>query len=316
MLNAPRDRYGEAAFLASWFAEIRAGYTPAHDLDLDERLSEYLDAEVPPEREAALTATVKAETERYLAAERLAEDAWSGPTTNDILTRAFAALDGAGILAIEDAGLSIKDGWARVGQAVKPHHHGAAFFHRYDVMDVLDGMSLLVAFGTSGPDPGDDRTSIAIGEQVAEHLASHGFSVTWSGRSEDRIEVAPFTWQRRRWTMPGTILPPSKQPWTKRSPQLPLIVPVFDERKYGLSDYARRTCHAFDVVLAHYIRAFWKLLGGERGQPVHVGLPHTFVPAGEVVTMIPRDAMTNLDAEEAAALRRRSLEIRAATKGP
>ncbi|MEI8256209.1 MAG: hypothetical protein WCJ30_11110 [Deltaproteobacteria bacterium] len=201
-------------------------------------------------------------------------------------------------------GLSIQDGWARVGLAATSQHHGAVFFHRGDVIDALEGLPLLLAFDVCGAEPGDERARVALGTQVAEHLAAFGLHVTWSGDACDRVALAPFPWQRRRWTRTPTRPAPSPQMWTRAPRQPNLFAPTAEAlAPYAHQVRAYRTCHGFDVLLATLHRGAWRLLGGERGQPGHEGPPHTFVRAGELTTMIPRDALTNLDPVEAAALR-------------
>ncbi len=147
MLRDESDPYSAAVFLGSWALEIRAGYTPLSELDVTERLNEYLDPDVPPNVEARLLAEVTRETERLLREAEEAEATWAGPTMNDRIRASFDELRTKGILAKECAGLTIQDGWGYVGLEAESSHEGAVFFHQQDVLDALHGMSLLLAFG-------------------------------------------------------------------------------------------------------------------------------------------------------------------------
>jgi hypothetical protein len=318
MMQDPEDPHGAKTFLESWRAEIRAGYTPEVDLVLSERLDEYLDTTVTPAQEAALVSAVTVETERFLAEERERENGWPALTTNDLLTAALRSLDDAGIYAKEHAGLSIHDGWAIVGLEATDEHRGAVFFHQWDIADALDGLPLLLAFDVCGEEPGSDEARREIGTTIADRLASFGLEVSWSGEAADRIAIAPFEWQHRRWTRP------SKQPqrtghnkWTRVPRQLEMFTPDANAvTKYAQHVYAYRTCWGFDMYLARLFRAAWRYLGGERGQPTHIEDPHTFVRAGEMTAFAPCDASRNLTADDSASMRRRAMEPRRPSRPP
>jgi hypothetical protein len=317
MLQNPNDPHGATTFLESWRAEIRAGYTPEQDLVLAERLDEYLDTTVTPPQEAALVAVATEETERFLAEERERENAFPACTPNDALTAAFRSLDEVGVFAKEHAGLSIHDGWAIVGLEAGDRHRGAVFFHQWDIADALDGLPLLLAFDVCGEEPGSERARVEIGTLVADRLASFGFEVTWSGEAIDRIALAPFEWQRRRWTRPSKTPDRIAGKWTRSPRQLEMFAPgeaVLAE--YAQPVYTFRTCWGFDMFLSRGYRELWRRLGGERGQPAHRDAPHTFVRAGETTTFVPRDATSNLDATIAASLRQRAMHTRRPSRPP
>lgn len=301
MLPGLDHRYDPEPFLRNWAAEIRGGYTPDADLDVLERLCEYLDADVPPDVDAAVQATATEATARLLAEARAEEERWTSRTPNDALTAAFAALDHHGILALERAGVTIHDGWAVVGQRLRARHRGAVFFHTQDVIDAVEGLPLLLAFdAVTGSAPA------RIAEEVLDALSAHGLGASWSGAPEDRIAVDPFPWARRRWTPAPPGPPPAPAPWRREPRALPLFVPTEQAaRTYACDVYAYRTCHALDLQHAALARGAWRALGGDRGQLGTEGDPHTFVPAGGLVRLVPRDATLNLDPVEAAALRRR-----------
>lgn len=309
MLRDESDPYSAAVFLKSWALEIRAGYTPAAELDVVERLNEYLDPDVPPDVEADLLAEVTRETERLLRGAREAEASWVGPTMNDRISAAFGALRARGILAKECAGLTIQDGWGYVGLEAEAGHAGAVFFHQQDVFDALQGMSLLLAFGGAQERPERPAEAHAIAIVVLESLAAHGVPATWTGHVEDRIEILPFEWQRRRWStfcqaLSGAV------PWQQGARPLALFSASTAELEhFEQLVCAQRTTYGFDEMLSADMRGVWRHLGGERGQVGHAGAPHVFVPAGELTTMMARDAFTNLAPAEAALIRRRARDL-------
>lgn len=316
MLRDESDPYSAAVFLESWALEIRAGYTPAAELDVIERLNEYLDPDVPPNVEARLLAEVTRETERLLREAREAEASWAGPTMNDRITAAFDELRTRGIFARERAGLTIQDGWGYVGLEHEPNHEGAVFFHQQDVFDALRGMSLLLAFGGTQEHPEAPAQARAIALSTLESLAAHGVAASWTGRIEDRIEILPFEWQRRRWTTAPRERSGTAK-WQRSARQLGLFsMSAADLEQYVASVRAYRTTFGFDARLSYIMRGAWKLLWGERGQVGHAGDPHVFVRAGEITTVMPRDAFANLDPAEAAAIRRRAMACRRPAAGP
>lgn len=307
MLRDESDPYSAAVFLESWALEIRAGYTPAAELDVAERLNEYLDPDVPPDVEARLLAEVARETERALREAREAEASWAGPTMNDRITAAFEGLRTRGIVAKECAGLTIQDGWGYVGLDPAASREGAVFFHQEDVFDALHGMSLLLAFGGAQERPESPAQARAVALATLESLAAHGVAASWTGDVADRIEILPFEWRRRRWTQSPRARGGAAT-WQRGARQVGLFsVSAADLERYVAPVRAYRTTFGFDARLSAIMRGVWRSLGGERGQVGHAGDPHVFVPAGEVTTMMPRDAFANLDPAEAAAIRRRAM---------
>jgi hypothetical protein len=298
-------------FLLGWELEIRAGYTPMSAImeELPERFFEHF-SEFGPRTAERLLEKLRVRTEAILAREREGEAAWSGPTTNDLLTAAFAALREGGILALENPGISIQDGWGCVGRDQRPGDRGAAFFHQQDVFDALEGEELLVAFGSFEPDPGRNlQESEAIAREVLSALHDHGIDASWGGAAEERICIPAFEWRRRRWTES----PDGPRPRVARSLGLKLdsarllAVPAEfgPERiaKYVQPICAVRSSAGFHAQLATIVRNLWVKHGGVRGQLCHSGPPHVFVRAGEMTSLAPRNAYLNLTPDEARELR-------------
>jgi hypothetical protein len=310
-------------FIADWELEIRAGYTPLSELDgeLEERLNESLSWHftppdwLAPDLQTTYLARLRDHTQRFIASEIARENTWNEDTHNDRLTRAFAELRSRGLIAIECAGLTIQDGWARVGLEQTTRTMGAVFFHHEDIIDAIGGLGLLLAFGACEPasPPAADE---AVARLAVASLNAAGISTSWSGSREHRILLPDFRWQRRRWTRA-----PRRSLWQRlrgarravapgthtRASQLALqLVTDAELARWQQPVVAFRTTWGFHGIWSQNMRAAWKMLGGERGHVGHAGLPHTFVRAGEMTTLIPRDAFRNLEPEAATQLRARA----------
>jgi len=148
---------------------------------------------VDPDR---LAARVEAEMQRKRAEERT----WPEETDCDRLTRAFAALDRQGIIALHNAGYTLADGLADVTQfydsvgGPRSHYTGFCFYHEQDVERAVDGLGLSLAFGDLQADP---SRALEVGRLVLRALTERGFVVQWDGTVEMRLEVPALRWQKR-----------------------------------------------------------------------------------------------------------------------
>ncbi len=312
MLHDPKRPYAASVFLDNWQLELTGGFTPDEDFDLEERLNQYLFPDTPPEVEAALRREVEAAAPRTLTEAQADERGWPAWTDNDALSRALAELNAAGFFAAECFGMTLRDGWTRVGLeggGLK----GAVFYHQQDVYDALRGWTLPVAFGVCGDEPGSDEARCAVAEAALEAFARAGLRASWTGDAADRIQLGPLSWARRRWTEPGPPPQRAPEPWRKVARKASLFgAPDSAARERVVAEiYARRTGFGFDRVLYDTIRGVWQVeFHGERGQCEYIGDPHSFVPAGDILRVVPADGLANLSADEAAALRARGAAVR------
>jgi hypothetical protein len=152
-------------------------------------------------------------TERRVVQLRAEEQSWVTPSHSDRLSAAFEALRASQLIALEGAGVSIQDGWARVGSDQRRAHRGAVFFHQQDVLGALRGDGLLLAFGAFDERP-HAPSNEAIGRELFDTLATHGLTPSWSGDARERIELAPFVWQKRRWTTAPEVVLTTAPEWT------------------------------------------------------------------------------------------------------
>jgi hypothetical protein len=142
---------------------------------------------------------------RKVLDERVQEEVrWSEPTTHDRLRRAFEALNARGILALENAGYTLSEGWEVARVAAEMSYEpprGATFFHGQDVERAVQGGGLMLAFGSFEEDPRErEAADLAIAREVREALARQGLQTEWDGRVKTRIHLPPFEWRKRQWT--------------------------------------------------------------------------------------------------------------------
>jgi hypothetical protein len=187
--------------------DVRSGY--GSEARVLERLREQVRDEFrnapPAEREAEVERWVE-HARRQLAAQRELEESWAEPTTNDRLDVAFATLRRQGIVALQDAGYTMSDGWEDVHAARDrvPRTWGGVFFHRQDVERAVEGGGLMLAFGAFAGGDDHEPESLRLAKQTCEALAAHDIATEWNGSLRQRIRVLPFEWRKRRWTSAPT----------------------------------------------------------------------------------------------------------------
>jgi hypothetical protein len=138
---------------------------------------------------------------RRLEEHRVEQAGWTEPSVNDAIDRAFEELNHQGILALQDAGYTLSEGWseakalaARSSELLR----GATFFHGQDVERGVLGGGLMLAFGAFEDDPKRrDEADLAIAREVRETLARHGIETEWNGSVKTRIQIPPFEWRKR-----------------------------------------------------------------------------------------------------------------------
>lgn len=319
-------------FLESWEFEIRAGYFPFNPpiesiLEiLERRAGEWFKrfADFGPR----LRERLRKHTEQFVIGERATEATWGEPTVLDRIRGAFEELTSGHILAQENLGLTIQDGWGYAGKRATREHRGVVFFHHEDVLDAVEARPLLLAFGAIPTSSHDEvASSVDVANAALSVLKAHGIQCSWSGCVDDRIVITPFAWQRRRWTKtPGYARTrPSSAPSVRPS----LIARLFGSKPSSTTPSnvqragrlnapeaaivvsALHDENGFDLQRSRAMRAAWHALGETSdAQMSHLGFPHIFVPANLFTTVMPRLALANLREERAKPF------LRAAGKAP
>ncbi|MEU3874010.1 MULTISPECIES: hypothetical protein [Streptomyces] len=127
--------------------------------------------------------------------ERVAEQAaWEGETDPDRLTRAFTALEAAGITARENFTCCRSCGQAEIGAEAAPGARGFVYFHSQCTDSAAAGHGLTLLYG--GFD-GSAETTAAVGREVVATLAEAGLATQWNGDARQAITVTPLDWRKR-----------------------------------------------------------------------------------------------------------------------
>ncbi|MFF0482826.1 DUF6891 domain-containing protein [Streptomyces sp. NPDC004435] len=127
--------------------------------------------------------------------ERVAEQAtWRGETDPERLTRAFTALQEAGITARENFTCCRGCGRSEIGAEGEPDARGFVYFHTQCTDSAAAGHGLTLLYG--GFD-GSPETTAAIGQEVVAALDTVGLPTEWDGDPDQVITVTPMDWRRR-----------------------------------------------------------------------------------------------------------------------
>jgi len=194
------------AYLKKWVeVAVKGGFEKKSGLlrDVRERVSDELGAP-----NAALVKELGAYATALFDKQRKAEKGWKKQAPNDVIDAAFAALNRAGIVALQNAGYTMSDGWedadevaTKTRKATKKTPRGATFYHGQDLERGVAGAGLMLAFSAyEDSDKKRDAASVGIGREIVATLTKFGVKTKWNGTVEQRIAIAPFRWQRRQFT--------------------------------------------------------------------------------------------------------------------
>lgn len=167
-------------------AELVAGYTTRGELF---RVAREFEGSRPVSRDQAWALVDR------LWLQRVSEQAkWQGETDPERVTRAFTALQHAGITAREYFSCCATCGGAEIYDEAGPDDRGFVYFHVQCPGIAADGFGLALFFG--GFDDSDE-TDAAIGHEVAAALEAVGLPVEWDRDPGQAIVVKPIDWRRR-----------------------------------------------------------------------------------------------------------------------
>ncbi|MEV0990689.1 hypothetical protein [Streptomyces sp. NPDC049949] len=159
--------------------------------ELAELAEEYL---VTPEHRPVSREQAQALADR-LWLERVAEQtSWEGETAPERLTRAFTALEEAGITARENFTCCRSCGQSEIGGEGGPDARGFVYFHTQCTDSAAAGHGLTLLFG--GFD-GSAGTTAAIGHEVVAALGAVGLRTEWDRDPARAITITPLDWRRR-----------------------------------------------------------------------------------------------------------------------
>ncbi|MFD4943219.1 DUF6891 domain-containing protein [Streptomyces sp. NPDC058239] len=127
--------------------------------------------------------------------ERVAEQAtWQGETDPERLTRAFTALQEAGITARENFACCRSCGESEIGSEGEPDARGFVYFHTQCTDSAAAGHGLMLLYG--GFD-GSSETTAVVGHEVLAALEASGLNAEWDQDPGRAITVTPLDWRRR-----------------------------------------------------------------------------------------------------------------------
>ncbi|MBP0451388.1 hypothetical protein J5Y04_17810 [Kitasatospora sp. RG8] len=186
-LDLDEDERGE---LEKSVREMLAGGYASRD-QLAEHAEEYL---VSGDRRPVSREQARVLADR-LWLERVAEQAaWQGETDPERLSRAFAALQEAGITARENFTCCRSCGEAEIGAEGGPDARGFVYFHSQCTDSAAAGHGLMLLYG--GFD-GSSGTTRAVGEEVVAAVEAVGLRTEWDRDPGRAITVTPLDWRRR-----------------------------------------------------------------------------------------------------------------------
>ncbi|MFI9272184.1 DUF6891 domain-containing protein [Kitasatospora sp. NPDC052896] len=159
--------------------------------ELTELAEEYL---VSEDRRPVSSEQARALADRMWL-ERVAEQAeWRGETDPERLTRAFIALQEAGVTARENFTCCRNCGQSEIAGEGGPDARGFVYFHSQCTDSAAAGHGLALLYG--GFD-GSSETTGAIGREVVAALEVVGLRAEWDGDPGRAITVTPLDWRRR-----------------------------------------------------------------------------------------------------------------------
>ncbi|MFI0264052.1 DUF6891 domain-containing protein [Streptomyces sp. NPDC017056] len=127
--------------------------------------------------------------------QRVAEQAtWQGETDPERLTRAFDALQKAGITTRENFTCCLSCGQSQIGGEASPGARGFVYFHAQCTASAAAGHGLSLLYGGFDGSPG---TTAAIGQEVVAALETVGLRAEWDGDPGRAVTIAPLDWRRR-----------------------------------------------------------------------------------------------------------------------
>ena len=176
---------------------VREGFESAHDIAAG--AGQFAAESLPPGEWGLLARRLVAE---QLDAHRAEEGAWDGPTDNDRLDSAFAALEAVGVVARQNFSCcnacGFQEIWDEVDAAELEHPAvpvvGYVFYHLQATERAIEDGELLLTYGCLGET--ELELDIVVGRIRAE-LRRAGLVSEWGGTAGHPIRVAPFAWRRR-----------------------------------------------------------------------------------------------------------------------
>ena len=174
---------------------VQEGFESAHDII--ENATDY--AFGKHERDD-LQLEIKRITAEELAAHRVEQAGWEGPTDCDRLNQAFAALNRQGIVARQDFSCCNNCGFTEIWDEIEQEERrqpvaGYVFYHLRATERAIKVGELLLAYGSIEDDPAALQR---VANKVVTELRRVGLNASWRGTTSHPIVVDGLVWRRRR----------------------------------------------------------------------------------------------------------------------
>jgi hypothetical protein len=163
-----------------------------HDEDAIREMAE----EIMEEEDA--DADVESFIDEELNRKAAAEATWPAQTDCDRIDAVFADLGRQRIVALQNAGNTLDDGFSDVGEVLhlkpKGTYIGYCFYHGQDLERAVAGKGLWLAYADL-----KDTTAgkMMVGNLVRAAFTAAGFTVSWDGDPGQRIQLPSIEWKRR-----------------------------------------------------------------------------------------------------------------------
>jgi hypothetical protein len=144
-----------------------------------------------------VSSALDAEFERH----SIEKKSWPSVTDCDRLDAAFQAINGRGVIALQNAGYTQSDGYDDFIEAYENSPNpdavlGYCYYHGQDMDRAVRGGGLHLAFGPAKPsDEASQGPNVA--RMIREELERAGLSDSWDGSFNKRIYIPQIVWQRR-----------------------------------------------------------------------------------------------------------------------
>ena len=168
---------------------VWSGFYEADEVDqmIDELIEEGAD-------ESFLRSAVTSEFEK----KALTETTWPAETDCDRLDRAFEQLNANGIIALQNSGFTMSDGYEDVEDHLRKRKRddirGYCYYHEQDLDSAMTESTFMIAFGSLNE---NRATILEIGREVENVLVSHGFNIDWDDDCKTRIRIVNIDWKRK-----------------------------------------------------------------------------------------------------------------------
>ncbi|HEY5938595.1 MAG TPA: hypothetical protein VIU61_28285 [Kofleriaceae bacterium] len=156
-------------------------------------------AKAKPKAKARSKATAKAPVKAKAPTKTKAKTKPKTKTGHQRLNAVFADLNARGIVALQNAGYTMSEGWedvneiaAQIRDRTGKAPRGATFYHGQDRERLWRGEGTHLAYGSYATGKRHVPESLALAHEIVEVLKAHGFKAKWDGTIDERVHTGKF----------------------------------------------------------------------------------------------------------------------------